>query len=53
MLDIEKLIGRAFPREVIPGFEPSIAPLQPRAMEPAVPKPARSVRARVGRARRR
>jgi len=53
MLDVEKLIGRTFPREVIPGFEPSIAPLQPRAIEAEVPKPARSVRARVGRARRR
>jgi ATP-dependent RNA helicase RhlE len=53
MLDVEKLIGRTFPREVIPGFEPSIAPLQPRAIAAEVPKPARSVRARVGRARRR
>jgi hypothetical protein len=53
MLDIEKLIGRTFPREVIPGFEPSIAPLQPKPIEPEVPRPARSVRARTGRGRRR
>ena len=52
MGDIEKLIGRTFPREVIPGFEPSIAPLQPRAVEAEQPKPARSVRMRVGRGRR-
>ena len=48
MGDIEKLIGRTFPREVIPGFEPSIAPLQPRAVEAEQAKPARSVRMRVG-----
>src|SRR5881409_3920043 len=29
MGDIEKLVGQTFPREVIPGFEPSVAPLQP------------------------
>ena len=52
MADIEKLIGRAFPREVIPGFEPSVAPLQPKAVEPEVPRPARSVRPRAGRGRR-
>src|SRR6058998_1865705 len=31
MGDIEKLVGQVFPREVIPGFEPSVPPLQPRA----------------------
>jgi ATP-dependent RNA helicase RhlE len=53
MLDIEKLIGRTFPREVLPGYEPAIAPLQPRAVEAAPPAPGRSVRMRVGRGRRR
>src|SRR3989449_552019 len=53
MGDIEKLIGRTFPREVIPGFEPSVPPLQPRAVAAEQPKPARSVRARVGGRRRR
>jgi ATP-dependent RNA helicase RhlE len=53
MADIEKLVGQTFPREVIPGFEPSVAPLQPRAAAAAVPRPARSVRARVGGRRRR
>src|SRR5205809_1011182 len=53
MGDIEKLIGQTFPREVIPGFEPSIKPLQPKPMAAEQPKPARSVRARVGGRRRR
>src|SRR5438552_1508878 len=53
MGDIEKLIGRTFPREIIPGFEPSIPPLQPKAVVAEQPKPARSVRARVGGRRRR
>ena len=47
MADIEKLIGRTFPREVIPGFEPSVAPLQPKAEQAAVARPARSVRGRI------
>src|SRR5256884_5967172 len=29
MADVEKLIGQTFPREGIPGFEPSVAPPQP------------------------
>src|SRR2546428_6410466 len=53
MGDIEKLIGRTFPREIIPGFEPSVPPLQPKAAVAEQPKPARSVRARVGGRRRR
>jgi ATP-dependent RNA helicase RhlE len=53
MADVEKLIGRTFPRETIPGFEPSVKPLQPRAMAAEQPKPARSVRARAGGRRRR
>ena len=28
--DIEKLVGQTFPREIIPGFEPSVPPIQPR-----------------------
>src|SRR5947208_6102445 len=48
MGDIEKLIGRTFPREVIPGFEPSVPPLQPRAVAAEQPRPARSVRMRAG-----
>src|SRR5437879_5025680 len=53
MADVEKLIRRPFPREIIPGFEPSIPPLQPKAVVAEQPKPARSVRARVGGRRRR
>jgi len=53
MAEVEKLIGQRFPREVIPGFEPSVAPLQPRPLEPETVKPARSVRTRAGGRRRR
>jgi len=50
--DIEKLVGQTFPREIIPGFEPSVPPIQPRPQQAQTPKPARSVRARAGRVRR-
>jgi len=53
MGDIEKLVGQTFPREVIPGFEPSVPPLQPRALQAEQPKQGRSVRARTGGRRRR
>src|SRR5438552_3741891 len=53
MGDIEKLVGQTFPREVIPGFEPSVPPLQARALRPEQPKQGRSVRARTGGRRRR
>jgi ATP-dependent RNA helicase RhlE len=52
MADIEKLIGRVFPREIIPGFEPSVAPVPPKDMVPDAPRPERSVRARAGMRRR-
>ena len=52
MGDIEKLVGQTFPREVIPGFEPSVAPLQPKPQQAEQPRPARSVRMRAGRGRR-
>ncbi|HVH09520.1 MAG TPA: DEAD/DEAH box helicase, partial [Gemmatimonadales bacterium] len=52
MGDIEKLVGQTFPREVIPGLEPSVPPLQPRALTAEVARPARSVRARAGARRR-
>jgi ATP-dependent RNA helicase RhlE len=51
MADIEKLIGRTFPRDVVPGLEPSLAPLPPR--EAAAPRPERSIRSRTGMRRRR
>src|SRR6267378_4860973 len=53
MADVEKLIGKGFPREVIPGFEPSVAPLQPKALEAAARRAERSVRPRVGGRRKR
>jgi len=53
MADVEKLIGKGFPREVIPGFEPSVPPMQPRALEAAARRPERSVRPRVGARKRR
>jgi ATP-dependent RNA helicase RhlE len=53
MADVEKLIGQRFPREVIPGFEPSVPPLQPRAFDEVAPKPERSLRPRRGGTRRR
>jgi len=53
MGDIEKLVGQIFPREVIPGFEPSVKPLQPRPLRLEAPKQVRSVRARAGGRRRR
>jgi len=54
MRDVEKLIGRSFPREVVPGLEPSVAPLQPeeRAQRQVV-RSGPSVRARRGATRRR
>jgi ATP-dependent RNA helicase RhlE len=52
MGDIEKLVGQTFPREIIPGFEPSVPPLQPRPLHAEQPKPTRSVRMRAGRGRR-
>ncbi len=52
MRDVEKLMGRTFTREIVPGFEPTVAPTQPE--ERVQPKTdVRSVRLRRGRARRR
>jgi ATP-dependent RNA helicase RhlE len=52
MADVERLIGQTFPREVIPGFEPSVAPLQPRTAQQEAAKPERSMRPRRGGKRR-
>jgi ATP-dependent RNA helicase RhlE len=46
--DIEKLIGQVFPREVVPGFEPAVAPPPPRPVVVVPVKRGRSVRARSG-----
>jgi ATP-dependent RNA helicase RhlE len=53
MGDIEKLVGQVFPREVIPGFEPSVAPLQPKHAGSAVKRPSLTVRGRSGGRKRR
>jgi ATP-dependent RNA helicase RhlE len=53
MADVERLIGQMFPREVIPGFEPSVPPLQPRPTLVESAKPERSLRPRRGGTRRR
>ena len=54
MRDVEKLLGRSFHRDVVPGLEPSIMPLQPEERAAAmVKRPARSVMGRRGGARRR
>jgi len=53
MGDIEKLVGLIFPREIIPGFEPSVAPLQPKHATAAVKRPSLTVRGRSGGRKRR
>jgi ATP-dependent RNA helicase RhlE len=53
MADVEKLIGQTFPREVIPGFEPSVPPFQPRTQEDEAARPERSMRPRRGGKKRR
>ena len=53
MSDIEKLMGRTFPREVLPGYEPAVAPMQPRKRPEQTRQQGPSVRARRGIARRR
>src|SRR5881397_331242 len=53
MGDIEKLVGQTFPRDVIPGFEPSVKPLQPKPLQAEQPKRGRSVLSRSGGRRRR
>jgi ATP-dependent RNA helicase RhlE len=53
MQDVEKLMGRTFPREVLPGFEPVVAPLQPRERPADRSRPRSPLRSRRGSARRR
>ncbi|MDH3457405.1 MAG: ATP-dependent RNA helicase RhlE, partial [Gemmatimonadota bacterium] len=51
MRDVEKLMGRTFQREVMPGFEPAFAPVQPRERAERAKPQGRSVRPRRGRGR--
>lgn len=53
MYDVEKLMGRTLPREVLPGFEPVVAPLQPLERQVPVRRQGSSLRPRAGGARRR
>lgn len=48
MRDVEKLMGRSFRRDVVPGMEPDIMPLQPEERAEALKRPARSVMSRRG-----
>jgi ATP-dependent RNA helicase RhlE len=53
MSDVEKLMGRTFTREVMPGFEPAVPPIQPGERTRNPPPQGRSVRLRRGISRRR
>lgn len=53
MRDVEKLLGRELPRDVVPGFEPAVAPLQPWERAAAARPSVSPLRRRSGRARRR
>ena len=50
--DIEKFVGRSFPRETVPGLEPSVDPPPFRTAVPEAPRPERSIRIRRGLRRR-
>ena len=53
MRDVERLMGRTFPREVVPGFEPAVGPSQPVQRDPLPQRQGCSVMPRRGGARRR
>jgi ATP-dependent RNA helicase RhlE len=53
MRDVERLMGRSFPREVVPGFEPAVRPSQPLTSETVPRQQGPSLRARRGGSRRR
>jgi ATP-dependent RNA helicase RhlE len=53
MCDVEKLMGRTFRREVMPGFEPAVAPIQPEERRQLPVRQGRSVLSRRGGSRRR
>jgi len=53
MRDIEKLMGRTLQRDVLPGFEPAMAPVQPVDRAASVRRSGPSVRSRRGGTRRR
>ncbi len=53
MRDIERLMGKNFPREVVPGFEPSVMPLQPEERVEKLKRSGRSLMHRGGASRKR
>jgi ATP-dependent RNA helicase RhlE len=53
MSDVEKLMGRTFSREIVPGFEPSVKPIEPTERTPTPRPQGPSLRPRRGAARRR
>lgn len=53
MSDVEKLMGRTFSREIVPGFEPAVRPPEPAEVAPALRQQGPSLRPRRGAARRR
>ncbi len=52
MSDVEKLMGRTFSREIVPGFEPAISPKAPTAPTAATRSQGPSLRPRRGAVRR-
>ncbi|UCG88691.1 MAG: DEAD/DEAH box helicase [Gemmatimonadota bacterium] len=53
MYDVEKLMGMTFHRDVMPGLEPAVAPLQPLGRHAPARRSGPSLRPRRGGARRR
>jgi ATP-dependent RNA helicase RhlE len=53
MTAVEKVLGRALPRETVPGYEPAVAPVQPRERVEPRRRQGPSLRPRLGAARRR
>jgi ATP-dependent RNA helicase RhlE len=53
MWSVEKLLGRTLPRDILPGFEPSVEPIQPMLPRERARQTGPSLRARRGSARRR
>lgn len=53
MSDVEKLLGRTLSREIVPGFEPAVTPLQPAERTPTPAPRGPSLRPRRGASRRR
>jgi ATP-dependent RNA helicase RhlE len=53
MWEVEKVMGRTFARDIVPGFEPSVAPIQAQRRVEVPKQQGPSVRSRRGSTRRR